>query len=220
MAGLISLASAAGARTSLTLLALAVAARFGSTELPEHLSFLSDNLGLALLVALVIAEEFIEQDEDLQHLTSYINYLLRGAGGALASTAFETLGGGELPPAIAAVAGAGIAVATHHLRMRLYDVVRGFGESFSSPRTWLAWLEAGGVVGVVAAAFLAPALALAFVVVASMGALTILLIRRTTERRVYRRPCPNCQTRIRVEARLCPNCKASVPIVKRRGVEG
>lgn len=219
MAALISLASAAGARTSLTLLMLAVAARFGAAELPENLSFLSDTFGIAVLVALVIAEEFIEQDEDLQHLTSFINYLLRGAGGALASTAFESMGGGELPPAVAAVAGAGIAVATHHLRMKLYDVVRGFGESLSSPRTWIAWLEAGGVVGVLAATFLAPALALAFVILATMGAVAVLLVRRTAERRIYRRPCPSCGTRIRVEARVCPNCRASVPIHKRRGGE-
>lgn len=203
----------AGTRSSLTLLALALLARVGMGAPPQ--AWMISNIGLGILLALVVLEEFAEQDEDLQALFDIFAYALRaGAGvlsaGALQGTAAEA--GVELPAWGAAITGAVIATATHHLRAQLHQQLQGLGDSLLSPRTWLAWLELGGVVGLLAAVALAPMLALAFVVLASVAGVLTLLGRRAAENRLYRRDCPGCSARARVEASVCPSCKAPLEI--------
>ena len=203
----------AGTRSSLTLLALALLARAGMGAPPQ--AWMISNVGLGLLLALVVLEEFAEQDEDLQALFDIFAYALRAGAGVLSAGALQA-GASEvgvaLPGWAAALAGAGVATATHHLRAQLHQQLHGFGESLLSPRTWLAWLELGGVVGLLAAVALAPVLALAFVIAASVAGVLALLARRAAEDRLYRRDCPNCSARARTEASICPSCRGPLEV--------
>jgi len=203
----------AGTRSSLTLLGLAIAARTGIMGAPEP--WMGSNVGLGILLALVVLEELAEQDEDLQALFDLFAYALRAGAGALtAATIQDTAGaaGVALPDWGAALAGATVATATHHLRAQLHQQLEGLGDSVLSPRTWLAWLELGGVLGLMVAVVLAPVLALGFVMVASVGGVVAIFARRAAEDRLRRRDCPSCAARVRVEARVCPGCRAAVPV--------
>ena len=61
-------AALSGTRAALALFAIALSGRFELVALPAEMGFLSTNVGLAVLMGLVAAEEFLERDEDLQEL--------------------------------------------------------------------------------------------------------------------------------------------------------
>ncbi len=211
VARLLSTSALAGTRGSLTLLGLALAARFGLLGAVQP--WMTSNVGLGLLLALVVLEELAEQDEDLQALFDLFAYALRGGAGVLAAGTIQASAEGAgvaLPEWGAALLGAGVATATHHLRAKLHEQLHGIGDGLLSPRTWLAWLELGGVVGLLVAMVFAPAIALGFVVLASAGGLAVVLGKRAAENRIWRRPCPSCGQRARVEASRCPGCKQAL----------
>lgn len=213
IARLISTSALAGTRASLTLLGLGLAARFELVAAPHP--WMISNIGLGILLALVIIEELAEQDEDLQALFDVFAYALRGGAGALAAGTIQASAsevGVELPTWGAALAGAGIAAGTHHLRARLHEQLHGVGIGVLSPRTWLAWLELGGVLGLMVAIVLAPIVALGFVVVASLAGVLVIVVKRAAEDRVWRRTCEGCGARARVEASRCPGCKGPLVI--------
>jgi hypothetical protein len=211
IAQLLSGSSLAGARSSLTLLLLGLAGRMGWLPQFEDTWFAS-NVGLALLLGVTVIEEFVEQDEDMQSVMAAINYGIRGTGGALTAYALQQTGGEELPPWVAAALGAGVAVATHDLRMRLHHTLHGVGDNMLSPRTWLNWLELGGVVGVCAAIVFAPMIALGFIVLATVAGALALIVRRIADKSLNYRDCPACQKSARVEAWRCPHCRQNIPI--------
>ncbi len=216
LARVLSTGALAGTRASLTLLGVALAARLGLMGAPQE--WMTSDVGLGLLLALVVLEELAEQDEDLQALFDVFAYALRGGAGALAAgTIAGATGelGVELPGWAAALIGAGVATGTHHLRARLHAQLTGIGDGLLSPRTWLAWLELGGVLGLLVAVVMAPVVALAFVGVASVAGLGVLVGRRMLENRVHRRACPACGYRARVEAGLCAGCKRGLAIERR-----
>lgn len=218
IAQVISGSSLAGARSSLTLLLLGFAGRMG--WLPQFSeSWFATDVGLALLLAVTVVEEFVEQDEDMQSVMTAINYGVRGTGGALTAYALQATGGEELPVWVAAGVGAVISVATHDLRMRLHSSLHGVGDGVLSPRTWLNWLELGGVVGVCAAIVFAPFLALGFIVLATVAGGLALLVRRIADRKLNYRDCPACRKSTRVEAWRCPHCRQNIPIERWLGQE-
>lgn len=203
----------AGTRSSLTLLCLALLARTGLMGAPAP--WMESNVGLGILLAMVVLEELAEQDEDLQALFDVFAYALRAGGGAMAATAIQDTAGAAgfaLPEWGAALAGAGVATATHHVRAQLHQQLEGLGDSVLSPRTWLAWLELGGVLGLMVAIVIAPVLALAFVILATVAGVGMIFARKAAENRLRRRDCPNCSARVRVEARVCPACHTQVPV--------
>ncbi|PRQ07072.1 DUF4126 family protein [Enhygromyxa salina] len=217
IARLVSTSALAGTRASLTLLCLGLAARFELMAAPHP--WMTSNVGLGILLALVIVEELAEQDEDLQALFDVFAYALRGGAGALAAGTIQASAtdvGVELPQWGAALVGAGLAVGTHHLRARLHQQLQGTGEGVLSPRTWLTWLELGGVLGLMVAVLLAPIVALGFVVVASVMGVAAIAAKRAAEDRVWRRACEGCGARVRVEARRCPGCRGAVQVVRWR----
>ncbi|MFO7566486.1 MAG: DUF4126 family protein [Enhygromyxa sp.] len=213
VARLLSTSALAGTRGSLVLFAVALAARFELLDAPQP--WMTSNLGLGLLLALVVLEELAEQDEDLQALFDTFAYVLRGGAGALAAAsvgASASEAGVPLPQWGAALLGAGVATGTHHLRARLHQQLQGAGDHLLSPRTWLAWLELGGVLGLLVAVVFAPAVALGFVVLATVGGVLATLGKRAVEDRLWRRECPSCRFRARVEARRCPGCKQALQV--------
>lgn len=211
IARVLSGSSLAGTRSSLTLLLLGIAGRMGWLGGLDDSWFASD-VGLAVLLALTVLEEFAEQDEDMQAVLTAINYGVRGTGGALTAWTLQQTGADELPTWLAPVLGAGLAVGTHHLRSKLHASLRGVGDGMLSPRTWLGWLEVGGVLGLCVAIVLAPAIALAFVVLAAIAAGIALVVRRLADRRLNYRACPHCGRLARKEAWRCPHCRNTVQI--------
>ena len=215
IAQLISVSASAGARGSLTLLMLASAARLGFAELPPFLEILASDQGLAALAALSAFEEFAEQDEDLQQVIQVLNLVTRGIAGSLAALSLAPETG--TPEPLAGAIGFGTAAGTQWLRGRVHETLAGLGDGIHSPRTWLAYLETGGVVGLVIAVLAAPFLALGFVLAAGLAGLAALVIRRAADDRINRRSCPHCGKRARVEASICPHCRQAIPIQRSLG---
>ena len=209
---LLAASAASGVRGAATLLLLAVAGWAGWIELPEGMDVLGTVPAIAALATLAALEELVEGDEDLQELLEVVNYVVRGGGGAL--VAWTVMAGTDvgIPEAAAPVVGAALAAGAHHLRTDVHATVRGFGDSVISPRVWLMWLERGGLVGVFVAMILAPVVALAFVLLAAIGALAALVARRRMERTLFRRACPACGHLARVEARRCAGCSGALEI--------
>jgi lipopolysaccharide biosynthesis regulator YciM len=169
---------------------------------------------LGLLVALVVLDELVERDPDLQQAMVLVNVGIRGAVGAVSAWGLEDALGDALPDPIVWLIGAGVAVGVHLLRARVQAHLPDAGEGWLNPRTWLGWLEVGGVVGLVTAVFLAPFVALAFVVLATVGGVVALLATRGIERARYRRVCPRCGFAARVEACRCPGCRGPLEVVR------
>ncbi len=211
---LVGVAAASGTRATLTLLTLALVARLGAYTLPEGLAFLSTNVGLAVLVAVAMLDELVDRDPELQELLTLANVGVRGAAGAIGAWGIEGMMDGSMPAAATWLLGAGIAIGVHLVRVRALAYVPE-GTSGLGPRTWVAWLEAGGVFGLLIAVFLAPLLALAFAVAATVLGAVVLIAARGVERAKHRRQCPHCASWIRKEASRCPKCRHDVPIERR-----
>ncbi|MEM6291208.1 MAG: zinc ribbon domain-containing protein [Myxococcota bacterium] len=205
-AQLLAVSAASGTRASLTLLCMAVAARVTEFALPDALAFLVTDMGLALLVAVVVLDELVERDPQLQELLVFANVGVRGAAGAIAAWGLEDAVGSVLPDVGVWVVGACVAMAIHGLRMKVAVWIPDGGEGWLNPRTWLGWLEVGGVLGIVVAVFLAPFLALAIVVVATVLGAIAWQAGRQLEQTRRRRPCPHCGAKAREEASRCPSC--------------
>ena len=208
---LVRVAAASGTRASLTLVALALVARLGGYTMPEGLTLLTTDLGLALLIGVAVLDEVVDRDPELQELLTLANVGVRGAAGAIGAWGIEGMMDGTLPPAVVWGIGASIAIAVHLVRVRALSLLPEGTDGFG-PRTWIAWLEAGGVFGLLVAVFLAPLLALGVVVSATMLGGLVLLVARRVERHEHRRPCVHCDHWVRKEASRCPRCRRPVPI--------
>jgi hypothetical protein len=195
------------------MLVVAVMARMGFVQVPDSLSLLTSTPALGALLAAAIVEEWLERDDDAQQILSLIKYGVHGTGAVVLSYILVERLSLPLHGWPVAAIGATVAIVTHHLRMRVHDALRGIAAGIVSPRRWLSWLEAGGVVGVAVAVLLAPAVAMAFVLIAALTAVALWAVLRALERS-RRRPCPTCGSPVRQEARACPNCREALPVVR------
>lgn len=202
----LSVSALSGTRAALTLLGMAIAARAGYLDLPEFLQPLTSTTGLAVLGALVLLEEVVEGDEDIQELLGLVNYGLRGVAGAVASGSIGVASDGEVLTASVPILGAVVSTGTHYVRSCFHEQLRGMGDSLLSPRTWIIWLERGGMIGLLAAVFLAPVVALVFILLAGGLAAVGTFVRKQIERSKFRRGCPHCDFRARIEASTCAGC--------------
>jgi len=209
----IASSSATGGRAGLTLLGMAIAGHFGYIDFPEGIVILTTLPGIAGLVGLTLIEELTERDEDMQELLEWISYGTKGAAGALAAWSVDMMPEG-VPPWIATIGGMVLAGATHHYRMKLHETLRGFGDHWLSPRTYLVWLESGGIMGLVVAIVFAPFLAILILLLFFLLGALWLSARWATERKLRRHPCPACGKRIRNEATLCRYCAEPVAVQK------
>lgn len=212
---LLGIAAASGTRATLTLLAVVLVARLGDGAVPEGLSFLTTNVGLAMLVAVAVLDELVDRDPELQEVVAMANIGVRGAAGAASAWGVESLVDGSLPDSVTWLLGAGIAIAVHLVRIRVLSYVPD-GAGGIGPRTWIAWLEAGGVLGLIVAVFVAPLLALAFVLLGTVLSVAVVLIARQLDRTRNRRTCPHCQVWARKEASRCPKCRNPIPVERQR----
>jgi hypothetical protein len=206
-----------GTRAALTMLVLATAGYLGFVEFPPGIDMLATLPGIAALAGAAAVEEFTERDEDLSEILGWIHYGTRGlAGGAVAWAADAAPW--DLPPWSLTILGVLIAGSTHHYRMKLHESLRGFGNSWLSPRTWVVNAETGGVLGLAIVTVLAPVLSLAILILMGLFGLGWFLAGRALEQR-NRRDCPSCGTRIRQEASRCFSCGAVVDVERLMGAQ-
>jgi hypothetical protein len=211
LAQVLGVGSASGARAALALLVVAGLGRAGYVSVPHSLAFLTSTPALGALGGLALLEEWLERDDDAQELLAALKYGVHGTGGLVASQLLIERAGLPLDGWPIAVGGAALALITHRLRTRLHDALRGIEAGIVSPRRWLAWIEAGGVVGIAAAIVLAPFLALLLVALAAAGGTALYLAQRAAER-MRRRPCGACGHLARKEARRCPKCRGALEV--------
>lgn len=207
----LGIGTASGTRAALAMLVVSGLARAGVVEMPASLAFLSSTPWLGALLAAAVVEELLERDDDAQQLLAILKYGVHGTGGVVLAWLLVERFGLPLDGWPVAAIGGAVALLTHNLRMRVHTALAAISAGIVSPRRWLSWLEAGGVIGLTIAAVLSPAITLAFVLVASLGAIGLYASFKAFEK-VRRRPCPTCGSQIRKEARLCPNCKEQLPI--------
>lgn len=214
-AKILGLGTASGTRAALVLALLSGMGRLGYVAFPEELAWLASTPAVGLLLGAALLEEFLERDDDAQQLLGILKYGVHGTGAVV--TSYVLVDALDLPwsgwPLV--VIGGLLALGTHGLRMRLHAILRDFEIGIVSPRTWLTYLEVGGVMGVVASVVLAPILALVLVLLAGALALAIGLSLRAIERR-SRRACLGCDKLVRKEARLCPHCQAPLEVAQWR----
>ena len=98
--------------------------------------------------------------------------------------------------------------------MKLHETLRGLGNSWLSPRTYLVALETGGALAFIVALALAPLLALLLVLAFFAAGGLYMGSRWTIERQVMRAPCPQCGKRIRKEASICRYCTKPVEVAR------
>ena len=205
--------SAAGNRAGLTLLGMSIAGYFGWIDFPPGIDFLTTLPAIAGLFGLVVVEEMTERDEDMQDLLQYINYGTKGFAGALAVWSVDMMPA-DTPDWLAMPLGFVLAATTHHYRMKLHETLRGMGDHWLNPRTYLVALETGGALAIVLMIALAPILALALVLVFVAAAGVYRMSRWTLERQLMRTDCTECGKRIRKEASLCHHCGSPIDVNK------
>ena len=210
---LFTAAALTGVRASWVLLTLVLAARWGHFNLPPAFVFLASPIGVAGLLGLAIIEQQMEKDEDIQNVLYILQYGLRGTGAAVIAWVIRSQAMGVLPISdwVIACVSASLAMLTHYIRMRLYRLLYGFGAGLLSPRTWLIWLETGGLIGMLVSLILAPWLGLLLVISMAITSLLLAHFRRMVDNRLNRRACL-CGYSVRLEASICPQCKAPLEI--------
>ncbi|HQP38124.1 MAG TPA: zinc ribbon domain-containing protein [Polyangiaceae bacterium] len=203
--------TASGTRAALAMLVVAGLGRAGVVEMPASVSFLTSTPWLGAMLAATVVEELLERDDDAQQLLAILKYGVHGTGGIVVAWLLVERFGLPLDGWPVAAIGGALALLTHNMRMRVHTALAAISAGIVSPRRWLSWLEAGGVLGLTVAVVLSPAVALAFVFVAFSASVGMWAMFRSLEK-LRRHTCPTCRAQVRKEARLCPHCREALPI--------
>ncbi|MSP90893.1 MAG: hypothetical protein EXR79_03670 [Myxococcales bacterium] len=221
-----------GARPLLVLFLLSAWARFGvAAALPADAAWMVHPVALAVLGSLALVEHAAAVDADVRAMvrgplavvavvcglwTARIVLLLGldaatvAAPGLPAGFAAGVFALQRPEDAVALAVGAGAAAAVSALKAR----VLGWLEGLLLPARWLRWLEAGGVVGTLAAVLLLPVLAVGLAVVLSAVTLGVWLGGRIVQQALDARgrvACPVCGFAMRPEAVRCAGCRTDLP---------
>lgn len=199
---------------------------FGDVPLPQDLTWLVHDYTLGALAVLAVAEHAAAQDVDLHE---WLHLPLRAAavvGGVLSARLLVAVGAtplvglpapdpllltagtgfGDANVLVAMAIGAAAAAAVQALKVRALRWL----DDLLVPERWLRWLEAGGVLGTMAAILLVPVLAIALAVALTVVSAGVFAASRVIAARIEaarRRPCPNgCGQAVRVEATRCTRC--------------
>ncbi|QSQ27456.1 DUF4126 domain-containing protein [Pyxidicoccus parkwayensis] len=209
---LIGLSSASGTRAGGSLLLVGLAAHFQFLTLPPEMAWMATPEALAIFITLLAFEMYTQRDGDLRMFLGTAQLALSAGSGAMVALASAGMRTGQLPPWAVGVVGAGIALATLTMRQRLARSVDQLESELFHPYRWLMRAEDCLALGLAAAALLWAPLALALVLMFTVGSVVAGVLARRLEAR-SRRPCPaGCGASIREEASRCPKCRADVPV--------
>jgi hypothetical protein len=203
MAGF-GLATGAGAKAFIPLLALGGFHYTPYFELSPRFTWLADPAVLTILGALVVLEIVVDAHPDLGRYSDVVAYLPKVVAGFIGFAAVT----GQLDSDLAelgasGVLGAGTAGAVHWLRTKLRRPFRDFAEDAHESAGKAASLaEAGASASLAGTSVVAPPVSMALALVVVCG--SVVAARRAAGRRA---PCVHCGEPIRPGALVCPHCK-------------
>lgn len=203
------LASSAGAKAAIPILALGLFHHTEYFELSERFAWIASPPVLGLLAVLVVVEFLADAHPEVSELTELAAYLPKAAAGFIAfSAATGTVDSSLLELIGSGLLGATTAVGVHHSRNRLRRGLRVTVEDPLPGVTRIASLGEAGASGAMAsAAILSPPLMGVVLVATAVGAVGIArLARRPRTRR-----CPSCQGEVASDALACPHCGEDQP---------
>jgi hypothetical protein len=224
---------------TLLLVQVAVGFFTDGSGVPEGLEWLVHTYAIAIVAALAVVEHFARTDPDLDELLQVPSVVVtlviaatlplllpaldseprlpwedRPTGDEASSSGLVTAKAG-MPDGLFGLEGLKL-IAAVVMALALFwtrrQVMRAFG-ALSLSQRYLRWAESGVIVGAFAVLALLPALTVALAVLVMVGSAVTGVSLWTFQRRrddEARRPCPQCEARIRKEALRCPKCGAEV----------
>jgi hypothetical protein len=173
----LGLAAPAGLNAWLTLLLVALAARFtGVVELADSYDWLESTPSIAVLCGLVLVETVVDKIPGADHVNDIVGTVVRPASGAWVSAATGT---DAIDPTLAAVLGAVLAGTVHGAKAAARPVVT--VGSLGTGNWLVSLIEDGIAVVAVVVALIVPVLVIA-VLLSALGFLWWLIRRRRVRR--------------------------------------
>jgi len=199
------LATGAGAKAFIPILALGAFHYTPYFELTERFAWIADPLVMSILGVLVVIEIIVDSHPDLGRFSDVVSYLPKVVAGFIGFAAVT----GQLDSDVAqlgasGVLGGGTAAGVHWLRNKVRQPFRDFAEDTHESAGKVASLtEAGASASLAGTAVVVPPVSMALALVLVGGSAVV--ARRAAGRRV---PCRVCSEPIRPGALVCIHCKA------------
>ncbi len=198
------LATGAGAKAFIPILALGAFHYTPYFELTERFAWIADPVVMGIMGVLVVLEIVVDSHPDLGRFSDFVSYLPKIVAGFIGFAAVT----GRLDPDLAqlsasGVLGGGTAAGVHWVRNKVRQPFRDFAEDTHESAGKLASLSEAGVSAALSGtAMVVPPLSmvLAFSIVGG----SVFAARRSAGRRV---PCRLCGQPIRAGALVCIHCK-------------
>jgi hypothetical protein len=199
------LATGAGAKAFIPILALGAFHYTPYFELTSRFAWIADPLVMSILGVLVVIEIVVDSHPDLGRFSDLVSYLPKIVAGFIGFAAVT----GQLDSDVAqlgasGVLGGGTAAGVHWLRNKVRQPFRDFAEDTHESAGKVASLtEAGASASLAGTALVVPPISMALALVLVGGSAVV--ARRSADRRV---PCRVCGEPIRPGALVCIHCKA------------
>jgi len=198
------LATGAGAKAFIPILALGVFSYTPYFELADRFAWIADPVVMTILGILVVVEIVVDAHPDLGRFSDIASYLPKVVAGFIGFAAVT----GQLDPDIAqlgasGVLGAGTAGGVHWLRNKLRSPFRDFAEDAHEGAAKLATMsEVGAAATLAGTAVVVPPVSMVLALALVGG--SAVAAQKAAGRRV---PCRHCGEPIRPGALVCPHCK-------------
>jgi hypothetical protein len=198
------LATGAGAKAFIPILALAGFHYTPYFELADRFAWIADPVVMTILGVLVVLEIVVDSHPDLGRFSDLVSYLPKIVAGFIGFAAVT----GSLDPDVAQLGASGVlggatAAGVHWIRNKVRQPFRDFAEDTHESAGKMASLsEAGASAALSGTAVVAPPLSMALALLTVGGSAAI--AHRVARRRV---PCAHCGEPIRPGALVCVHCK-------------
>lgn len=198
------LATGAGAKAFIPVLALGAFHYTPYFELTERFIWVADPMVMGILGVLVVLEIVVDSHPDLGRFSDIVSYLPKIVAGFIGFAAVT----GRLDSNVAqlgasGVLGGGTAAGVHWLRNKVRQPYRDFAEDTHESAGKLASLsEAGASAALSGSAMIVPPVSMALALAMVGGSAVV--ARRVDAKRV---PCNHCGEPVRPGALVCPHCR-------------
>ncbi len=198
------LATGAGAKAFIPILALGVFSYTPYFELAGRFTWIADPMVMGILGVLVVLEIVVDSHPDMGRFSDLVAYLPKIVAGFIGFAAVTGRLDGDLAQLGASgVLGGGTAAGVHWLRNKVRQPFRDFAEDTHETAGKVASLsEAGASAALSGSAMLVPPVSMALALVLVGG--SVVVARRAGSARV---PCNHCGEPVRPGALVCPHCK-------------
>lgn len=199
------LATGAGAKACIPLLALGAFSYTPYFELADRFAWIADPLVMAILGVLVVVEIAVDSHPDLGRFSDVASYLPKIVAGFIGFAAVT----GQVDPNLvklgaSGVLGGGTAAGVHWLRNKIRSPFRDFAEDAHEGAAKVASLtEAGASATLAGTAVVVPPVSMVLALALVGG--SVVAAQRASSRRV---PCVHCGEPIRPGALVCVHCRS------------